>query len=298
MISYDVLIVGGGPGGLQAALSLGRARKRVLLCDADARRNAVATRLHNFVTRDGIPPAEFRRLGHEQLAVYPNVELRNIEVARIDGQRDAFRVTLASGETVGVRRVLLCTGMVDELLPIDGFRERWGRSIFQCPFCHGWESQDRPWGFLLTPQALAHAVPFALQARGWTADLTVFANGLALADEARTPLERAGIRIELAAVARIAEGAIVLADDRAVPCEVIFAHPPQHQVAIVRTLEIALDDDGLVKVDPMRRETSIPGIYAAGDLATRMQGAVIAAAAAAHAAAMVNLDLAMERGAP
>lgn len=276
----DVVIVGGGPGGLQAALSLGRARKQVLLCDAGPRRNALAAQLHNFVTRDGTPPDEFRRVGREQLREYPNVEVRDVGVVGISAR---FRVALSDGSVVDAKHVLLCTGLVDELLPIDGFRERWGHSIFQCPYCHGWEARDRAWGFLVTPQSAAHAVPFARQLRGWSDDLTVFANGL--------PIELPDMRVERGIVARIAADAIVLDDGRAVKNDVLFAHPPQRQVPLVQALGLALDADGLVITDPARRETSLPGIYAAGDLSSKMHGAIMAAAAGAAAAAMINLEL-------
>ena len=222
MSMIDVIIVGGGPGGLQAALSLGRARKRVLLCDAGPRRNALAHQVHNFLTQDGTTPDELRRIGRAQLARYPAVEVRDLGVAAIEGARGGFRVALADGEIVEARRVLLCTGMIDDMLPIEGFRERWGHSIFQCPYCHGWEAQDRAWGFLVTPQSLAHAVPFAIQLTGWSPAVAVFANGLAL-DAA--PLLAAGIRVEPAPVARITAEAVVLADGRAVPCEALFAAP-------------------------------------------------------------------------
>src|SRR5438128_646889 len=120
---YDVVIAGGGPAGLSAALALGRARKRVLLCDAGPRRNAAAVHLHNFVTRDGTPPTEFRRIAREQLAGYPNVLIVDDAIAAIGGQRGAFAVALAASPAVTARRILICTGMIDEMLPIPGFRE-------------------------------------------------------------------------------------------------------------------------------------------------------------------------------
>lgn len=296
---YDVVIVGGGPGGLSAALALGRARKRVLLCDAGPRRNAAATHVHNFVTRDGTPPAEFRRIGTEQLREYPNVEARELRVDAITGSRGAFGVALSSGESVVARRVLLCTGMVDDTLPIDGFRELWGRSVYQCPYCHGWEVRDRAWGYLALPNSAAHLVPFAMQLRGWSRDVTLFANGLPLPDEGRAQLEAAGVRVVTAAVSRlVAEGghlaAVTLADGSTVACEALFVHPPQQHVPLVKGLGLSLDDDGFVKVEPMRRETSVPGIYAGGDLTTRAQSAVFAASLSVQAAAAVNLELTME----
>lgn len=291
---FDVVIVGGGPAGLSAALALGRARRRVLVCDAGPRRNAAAEQVHNFVTRDGTPPEEFRKIGREQVARYPNVEVRDVRVEAVGGTRGAFRVE----ESVEARRVLLCSGMIDEMLPIEGFRELWGQAIFQCPYCHGWEVQDRRWGYLVTAASAPHLVPFALQARGWTREVVVFTGGAEIAEEARGRLEAAGIRIETAAVTRLVARekrleAVELGDGTTVPCEVLFAHPPQRQIELVRALGVELED-GYVRVDAMKRETSVPGIYAAGDLTTRMQGAMFAAAAGTQAAAMINVDLAME----
>ncbi|AKU92628.1 NAD(P)/FAD-dependent oxidoreductase [Vulgatibacter incomptus] len=296
---YDVVIVGGGPAGLSAALALGRARKRVLLSDSGPRRNAAAEHMQNFVTQDGTPPGEFRRIGREQLARYPNVESREVRVESISGSRGAFRVDLTS-ERVDARRVLLCTGMVDEMLPIDGFRELWGHSVIQCPYCHGWEVQDRRWGILALAAGASHLVPFALQARGWSRDVTVFTDGsFDVAPDVRAQLEAAGIRLETAPVSRLVARdnrleAVELSSGAAVPCDVLFAHPPQRQVELVRALGVELDDDGYVRVDPMKRETSVPGVYAAGDLTTRMQAAIFAANAGTHAAAMINLELSME----
>jgi thioredoxin reductase len=297
--SYDVVIVGGGPAGLAGALALGRARKRVLVCDSGARRNAAAVHIHNFVTRDGTPPAEFRSIGAEQLARYPNVELRKDRVSSIGGARGAFRVALPSG-TVEARRVLVCTGLVDETLPLEGFRELWGNSIFQCPYCHGWEVQDRRWGYLASAADAARLMPFALMARGWTRDVVVFTGGaLEVLEEDRERLRVAGVRLETSPLKRLVarEGrleAVELENGERVPCDALFAHPPQRQVELVTALGLELDEDGFVRIDPMRRETSVPGLYAAGDLTTRMQAAILAAAAGAQAAMMINAELTME----
>lgn len=296
---YDVVIVGGGPAGLSAALALGRARKRVLLCDSGPRRNAAAVHVHNFVTRDGITPDEFRRAARAQLAAYANVEVRDARIESVAGARGAFEVRLDS-DTVAARRLLLCSGMIDEMLPIDGFRELWGRAIFQCPYCHGWEIQDRRWGYLGRATDASHLLPFALQARGWTRDLVVFTNGaFEIPEPDRERLGAAGIRLETDRIARLvpreqALEAIELASGARVPCDALFTHPPQRHVDLVVALGVALQDDGYVRVDPMSRETSVPGIYAAGDLTTRMQAAIHAAAAGTQAAAMINLELATQ----
>ncbi|MEZ4390512.1 MAG: NAD(P)/FAD-dependent oxidoreductase [Polyangiales bacterium] len=296
---YDVVVVGGGPGGLSAALALGRARKRVLLCDSGPRRNAEATQLHNFVTRDGATPDDFRRIGREQLGAYPSVEVRDARVESIAGDRGAFRVTLANAEAIVARRVLLCTGMVDEMLPLEGFRALWGRSIFQCPYCHGWEVRDRAWGYLALPHSVGHMVPFAIQTRGWSSDVTLFTQGLPLPDEGHAQLRAAGVRVVTGEVSRLnARGdrlaSVELTDGSTVACDALFAHPPQRHVPLVMTLGLALDDDGFVRVDPMKRETSIPGVYAGGDVTTRGQSAIFAASSAVQAAAMINLELTLE----
>lgn len=296
---FDVVIVGGGPAGLSAALALGRARKRVLVCDAGPRRNAAATHIHNFVTRDGTPPDDFRQTARQELAHYPNVEVRDVAVAAVSGLRGDFRVELSEG-AVQARRILLCAGMVDELLPIEGYRELWGQSIFQCPYCHGWEVQDRAWGYLARLDHQGHFLLFAQQLRAWTKNLTLFTNGTHhLPEETRETLETAGIQIETNLVTRLIARngkltGIALENGKVAVCEALFSHPPQRQIDVVRSLGVELDDDGYVKVDPMKRETSIPGIYAAGDLATRMQGAILAAASGTQAAVVINLDLTME----
>lgn len=296
---YDVVIAGGGPGGLAAALALGRARKRVLLCDAAPRRNAAAERIHNFVTRDGTPPEEFRRIGREQLATYPNVEIRVARVEAVTGARGAFRVGL-TGEEVDARRVLLCTGMIDTMLAVPGFQERWGHGIVQCPYCHGWEARERRWGFLPTEKDSPRVVPFAVQLRAWTPDVAIFTNGaFEVPAEAREPLRAAGVKVETGKIARLVGEApqiegVELASGAVVPCDLLFSHPPQRQVELVTALGLALDDDGFVKVDPMTRESSVPGVYAGGDLTTRMQGAMFAAASALQAAVMLNLELTIE----
>jgi thioredoxin reductase len=296
---YDVIIVGGGPAGLSAALALGRARKRVLLCDSGPRRNAAAEQLHNFVTRDGAPPDEFRRIGRQQLETYPNVEARDTRVDAVAGAKGAFRVTLGA-EVVEGRRLILCTGMIDEMLPIEGFGELWGRGIVQCPYCHGWEAQDRAWGYLASAADVSHLLPFAVQLRGWTDSVVVFTNGaIEVPEETQKGLQAAGVRLVTTPVARLVAreqhlDAVELSDATRVRCDLLFAHPPQRQVDLVRSLGVALDEHGFVQFDPMRRETSVPGIYAAGDLTTRMQGAILGAAAGTHAATTCNLDLALE----
>lgn len=295
-MSYDVLIVGGGPAGLSAAMALGRGRKRVLLCDAGPPRNARADRMHNFVSRDGTPPPEFRRLVRAELEAYPSVEVRDVRVLEIRGERGSFDVRLESG-SVQARRLLLCTGMIDELPDTDGYRTFWGKSIFQCPYCHGWEVQDRRFG------VLAHSVEMlehALFIRGWSSDVVALTDGrYPVPAELRAHLEGARLRLEERRVVRFAGSGsqlerVELEDGATLPLDVLFARPPQRLVPTVENLGLALDAQGYVQLDATSLETSIPGIYAAGDLTTAIQGAVLAAAAGMRAAAALNHALTVE----
>lgn len=297
-MTYDVVIAGGGPAGLAAALTLGRARKRVLLCDAGPRRNAAAVHMHNFVTRDGITPAEFRRIGRQQLEPYGNVETREARIEEVRGTRGSFDVRLSTG-SVKARRILLCTGMVDELPEIEGLGSLWGKSVFICPYCHAWEVQNQRYAYLATS---LERLDFALLLRGWTSDVVVLTQGrLTIPDDVRDHLSAGGVRVDDRPIARLVPSSdgqqmerIDFTDGSSLERDVLFLHPPQHQIEIVTTLGLALDAAGYVEVDPLTRETSLPGIYAAGDLLAPMQGALIAAASGTLTAGVLNHALTVE----
>lgn len=293
---YDVVIAGGGPAGLAAALTLGRARRRALLCDAGLPRNAAATHMQNFVTRDGTPPPEFRRIAREQLERYPNVEVRNVRVEAIGGTRGEFSVRLESGSVLS-RRILLCAGLVDELPEMEGFRDLWGTSIHLCPYCHGWEVQDQRFAYLAPT---ADRLTFALLLRSWSRDVIVLTDrNVAIPVEMAARLAAANIPVDERPIARLrsADGrlrGIEFADGDVLERDILFAHPPQKPAALVQSLNLDLDGRGFVKVDEVQRETSIPGIYAAGDLVTLGQGALLAAASGTQAAGMLNHELSVE----
>ena len=300
-MTYDVVIIGGGPAGLAAALLLGRARKRVLLCDAGPRRNAAARAIQGFVTRDGTPPSEFRRIARTQLTPYRSVETRDVLVQDVRAAPDGFDIDV---EDAGVRarRVLLCTGMVDDLPPLPGFRALWGHSVFQCPYCHAWEVRGLAFGYL-APRA--SSVDWALLLRAWTDDVMVFTDGrFTVPEDKRQRLATAGIPLEERPVAGlIATDAdatsppeltfVDLTDGTRIPRRVLFAHPPQRQTVLVERLGLARDDDGYLEVDADSM-TSTSGIHAAGDLTTARQSATLAAAAGARAAAAINQALTVE----
>lgn len=292
---YDVVIAGGGPAGLSAALLLGRARKRVLLCDAGEPRNAAAEEVHGFVTRDGTPPREFRRIAREQLLPYESVEVRDGLVRNVAGTRGAFDAEIDGG-SVQAKRILLATGMVDELSDLPGYRELWGTSVFQCPYCHGWEVRNRAFGYLAPA---VKWLDFAIFLRGWTQDVVAFTDAkFEVPVEVRLRLEKARVELVERPIRRLARDgehlkAVELADGARIPRDVLFVRPPQRQTDLVRQLGLTLDEQQFVVVNE-QKETSTPGIHAAGDLTTQAQSATLAAAAGAQAASLLNHSLTME----
>lgn len=288
-VDVDVVIVGGGPAGLEAGLMLGRGMKSVRIFDAGPPRNARATGIMGFVTRDGVAPLEFRKIAREELTRY-GVVVESGRVHQIGGEPGRFEISHDQGVTVA-RRVILSVGMIDEPLAIPGAEIYWGHHIFQCPYCHGWEHRGLPWGVLATSlEVLEHAPMFL----GWTDRLTAFVGDLVIADELAHKLAERGIRLERRPVEAF-EGkdgkllAVKVAGG-SVPIEALIARPPQHQTPLVTSLGLELEPSGFVKVDA-RRQTSRPGIFAAGDLCSQMQSAIGAAAAGQFAGAVVNADL-------
>lgn len=284
-MTYDALIVGGGPAGLQAALMLGRACRRVLVCDAGAPRNAPAAHSHGFFTRDGTPPLELLRLGRAELAAYPTVELRDARVTDAAHHGDGFRVTLDGGDTVDTRGLIVAAGVRD-LVP-ELFRAQWGRGVFFCPYCHGWELRGQP---LAVYGQDAYATHMVYLLKAWTDDIVLVADGpLTLDDAARTRLARNGIQVHEGVVAAL-EGdddglrRIRFADGTSIARRALLYKPPTAPGSdLAHKLGAAFGDDGLpVYVDPTH-QTTVTGLYVAGDLG-KMPPSVIGAAASGQLA--------------
>src|SRR5215210_2265041 len=170
LVTYDVVVVGGGAAGLGGALMLGRSRRSVLVVDAGEPRNAPASGVHGFLTRDGTDPAALLQVGQEEVRGYGARVLEG-RVVSAESFEGGFTVTLKDGRRVDARRLLITTGLVDELPDVPGVRERWGRDVLHCPYCHGWEVRDQPIGVLASGPRAAHQ---ALLFRQWSADVILF----------------------------------------------------------------------------------------------------------------------------
>jgi thioredoxin reductase len=199
--SYDVIIVGAGPAGLNAALVLGRSRRHVLVCSAGGHRNAASRSLHGYLTRDGIDPRELLRIGRQQLDRYDTVKVRDIGVANIKSDDNRFAITLTDGTELHARKILLATGILDTLPDIPEFESFYGRSIFHCPYCDGWEVRDLPisiYGRGTNGPGLAHEL------MGWSSDLTLVTDGPAqISPEDLHKLDRSRISIREQKIARL-----------------------------------------------------------------------------------------------
>jgi thioredoxin reductase len=301
--SWDCVVVGGGAAGLSAALVLGRARRRTLLVDAGEPNNEPAHGIGGLLGFDGRPPAELYAKGRQELASYPDVEIRAAKVVAGSGAKDAFTLEVDDGAAETARRVLLATGMDYRYPDIPGADERWGRSVFHCPFCHGWEVRDRHVGLVDNGDAAVHR---ALLLGAWTNQITLLTNGPAEMEAADLDrLDAAGVAIEERPLERIAGDApeleaIVLADGEQLDCEALLVATTMHQrddLASRLGAEFRPPKGHLV--DPLEvdasLQTSVPGLYAAGDAAvTRSPSVASSIADGSHAAAMVVASLTVQ----
>ena len=292
---YDVAIIGGGPAGLAAALALGRSRKSVLLVDGGSPRNERAQYIGGFITQDRIIPTAFRGTAHDDLRAYPTIELHLNGIVDSVTRAGSMLTLHVGGVGHAARRLLLATGLIDDPLPLEGSRDLWGRSLFQCPYCHAYEHRDRKIGFL-SPSCDECDWSFLL--RSWSRDVTVFTNGAyTMSAEHRVKLGAANIAIyEGRVIELLRNGAqlhAVRTDGATVSCDALFVRPQQRQVPVVAAMGLAMTADGHVRVDEDFR-TSMPGVYAAGDLATHYHGALAAASAGNQAAHSINYELTVE----
>ena len=315
--TYDVVIIGGGAAGLSAAVVLGRARRSVVVVDSGQPRNAPADGVHSFLTRDGLRPAELVRLGQDEARSY-GAEF--VAGRAVDSRRSAhrFTVTLDDGSTVSGRRLLVATGLVDELPDVPGLGDRWGRDVLHCPYCHGWEVRDQTIGILGTgPKSIHQALLF----RQWSRNITLFLHGdMVDADgaisEQHGPTEAEweqlaarGISVVIGPVAGLdvrddALAGVHLASGHLIPLQALVVAPTfTARTAFLAGLGLVsaphplgvgthLDSDEAGRV--LSGGVVVPGVWAAGNATNLMAQVVVSAAAGLGVATMINSDLIAE----
>ncbi|HLA63870.1 MAG TPA: NAD(P)/FAD-dependent oxidoreductase [Rhodothermales bacterium] len=290
---FDAVVVGGGPAGLSAALTLGRSRRRVLLAADGPTRNAPAHAAHNVFTRDGTPPAELVRIGRAQLAPYA-VSIREEWVTDAERTDAGFAVTFAGGGRVEARALVLATGVRDVMPDVPGFAELWGSGVFHCPYCHGWEVAGQPLAIYARGETALH---FAQLIRGWTDDLILITDGPSgLSAEDRAKVERNGIVVREERVERLVGTggrleAVVFAGGEAIPRAGLFLRPEQElRSDLPHRLACPLSADGRVQADAAGK-TPVPGVFVAGDVGPGWQSVPSAIASGALAGAMLNAEL-------
>ncbi|WP_405780006.1 NAD(P)/FAD-dependent oxidoreductase [Streptomyces sp. NBC_01378] len=301
---YDVVVIGGGAAGLSGALTLGRARRSVLVIDAGEPRNAPADGVHNYLGREGTPPGELLATGRGEVRRYGG-EIVTGRVATAERDGDGFRVVLDDGGEVRAARLLVTTGLVDELPEVPGLAALWGSDVLHCPYCHGWEVRDQAVGVLGTGPAAVHQ---ALMWRQWTKSVTLFlhtapepgdeeyeqlaARGISVVDGTVSALESENGRL---ARARLERGTLV-------PVHALVVAPRfTARAGFLGSLGLeasAQEMNGMVigtrvPADPTGR-TAVPGVWAAGNVTELTEQVIGSAAAGLRAAAAINADLMAE----
>ncbi|WP_070379981.1 NAD(P)/FAD-dependent oxidoreductase [Rhodococcus sp. WMMA185] len=299
---YDVVVIGGGAAGLSGALALSRARRSVLVIDAGSPRNAPAEHMHNYLGREGLPPAELLMGGREEVAAYGGEIMPGTAASAERTADGTFRVVLTDGRTVLARRLLVTTGLIDELPDVPGLAQRWGRDVLHCPYCHGWETRDKPIGVLATGPLAVHQ---ALTWRQWTDRVTLLlADAIEPTDDEFNQLAARGISVVDGAVA-----GLEVADDRLTGVRMQTSKVFPLEAVVVATTLVArsqvLESLGLETTDQKMGghvigtavatdatgATAVPGVWAAGNVTDPKAQVIIAAAAGLNAAAAINTDL-------
>lgn len=299
---YDAIVIGAGPAGLQAALTLGRMHRSALLLDSGEYRNGTVRHMHNMIGADGLPPAELRARARSELAAYDGVEVREATAVRIDGAIDAFEVRLDDGSTAAARRVVLATGMADALPDVEGLQELWGVRAFNCPFCDGHEHAGKDIAIIGDPAQAAHQIGLLGRI---VRSITVFPVGpvgpvapiVPVAPIDVSAAEALGVRVSNAPATRVAEtehGVVVTTTDGETTVGGIFvaAVTSRQRAPFAAQLGLALLPSGAIEIDDLGA-TSVPGVSAAGDIAHRasLPGAMATVLLAASAGQLAAIGI-------
>jgi thioredoxin reductase len=293
----DIIIIGGSFAGLAAALQLGRARRRVLVIDAGRPRNRFAQHAHGFLGHDGRPPQAILQDARDQLERYLTVRLLQGTVAEAATSADGVHVALSNGDSFSARRLILATGVLDQLPDLPGLHERWGEGVVHCPYCHGYEVADRRLGILALSKLALHQ---AHMLRDWSAHVTLFTNAAVdLSGAERAALDARGVRVIETPVAEVAGAgrsieAVRLRDGTTVPIDALFVTPTiRLALPFVEQLGCAIEDGPLGPIisTDMFKTTTVPGVFAAGDAARPMHSISLAVADGAIAGVAAHRSL-------
>jgi thioredoxin reductase len=293
---FDVLVVGGGPAGLSAALVLGRSCRKVLVVDAGSPRNSRSCGVHGFITREGCRPSELLAMAREQIAPY-GVQFREGTVMSIERADDSFRATLLDGSTAESRKILFATGVVDRLPPLEGIDELYGTSVHHCPYCDGWEHRD---GRIAVFGRGKNGTALALLMKTWSRDVVLCTHGSSrLSGQERQKLLANGIDVYEKHIVRL-EGTlgklerIAFEDGTNIPRTALFFSTGNVQRSeLPRSIGCTLTPKGAIRAGRDQR-SSCPGIFVAGDAGEDTQYVIVASAEGAKAAMHINAELSQE----
>lgn len=295
---YDVIIIGGSFAGLSAAMQLARARRSVVLIDAARPRNRYAAHAHGFLGQDGVPPHEIVARARGQLARYPTVDFLDGEAIQAAPTDGGFDIAMADGQRLRGARLILATGMRDELPALPGLQARWGQTVLHCPYCHGYEVAGEPLGVLAAHPMSTHQ---AMLLPDW-GPTTYFTQGqFEPSAEDAAHLATRGVQVERTPVMALLGAApdldgVVLADGRQVPLRALFVASRVHMASpLAEQLGCAFDEGPLgpvIRVDDLK-QTTVPGVYAAGDASTPMSNATLASASGVMAGVCAHRSLVM-----
>lgn len=295
---YDVLIIGGGPAGLSAAMSLSRMNRSVLICDDDRPRNKPAQHMNNFVSQDGLNPAAWRESARKDLSKYPTVTFSKKSVSEIEQTKKGFSAFIDSKDLF-FRKVILAYGVQDKLLEVPGMQELWGKSVFHCPYCHGYEVQDSKLGLIANGKFAEHLFPMI---QSLSSDTILFTHGAPLIEDKlnrqinKNKLNIISTPIKALKFEQDKLQGVLLENDEFIEREGLFVAPQlpfQSKCSIGQELQCEKNEMGFYKIDHFHK-TTVAGVFAAGDITTPMHSVLAAAAAGQIAGASAASELIQE----
>lgn len=296
---YEVLIIGGGPAGLSAAMTLGRLSRTALICDDNKPRNAPSAHINNFITRDGVHPEEWRSLARKDLNKYQTIKSFDGSVLSVDQIKNGFQAQLSSGSSIAVKKIILAYGIKDKIPAILGFNDLWGKAIFHCPFCHGFEVRGSKLGFIISNEFAFHTMPMI-----WSlsSDLIVFTNGkMKLNEEQKNYLDQKKIALVDEKIERFQykgenlEG-VDLAGGKQIGLQFLFYNPEmpfELKSEIGQSLGCKKNQFGLYETNEFGM-TSVAGVFASGDNMTMAQSVLLASASGVKTGSAVIAELLSE----